>query len=169
MKILAVFLLLMLSKYVSHQEAYYSPKAKALGIQNVPTEQQAIVVKYVAQKYFDPLREQVGSPLYISSYFRNGQLNAAVGGSKYSDHLANNNIAALDIDQDGKPKAKITNRQLFFFIRNNVTFYKLIWEFGTKDNPAWVHVSFSLDPTKNKKMIYRAVRFKNKTVYEVFH
>lgn len=155
------------SKYVSHNEAYNSPTAKSLGIQNVPTEQQEKVVRYVARYHVDPLREELGSPLYIASFFRNALLNAAVKGSKYSDHLANNGIAGLDIDQDGRPNV-ISNVELFHYIRNNVYFYKLIWEFGTNEKPAWVHVSFSMEPMKNTKAkVYRAIRLKNKTVYEI--
>jgi hypothetical protein len=157
------------SRYVSHQEAYDSPLAKARGIPNVPTEQQENAVRYVAQYHFDPLREKVGGPLFITSFFRGAQLNAAVKGSKYSDHLANNGIAGIDIDQDGRNGVNITNRELFFLIKREVKFYKLIWEFGDAYRPAWVHVSFSDRPILNVgSKVYRAIRFKNKTVYEVF-
>lgn len=156
------------SRYVSHKEAYESPTAKALGIKNVPTVQQETTVRYVAQHHFDPLRELVGGPLFLASFFRNEQLNAAVKGSKYSDHLANNGISGADIDQDGHTAATIDNVALFLLIKSKVRFYKLIWEFGTKDRPAWVHVSFSMEPMKNTgTKIYRAVRLKNKTVYEI--
>lgn len=157
------------SRYVSHNEAYNSPTAKARGIQNVPTAQQEVTVRYVARHHLDPLRERAGGPLFIASFFRNAQLNAAVKGSKYSDHLANNGVAGVDIDQDGHASATLSNVELFHLIRKELNFYKLIWEFGTNDRPAWVHVSFSVEPMKNlNKKVYRAVRLKNKTVYEVF-
>lgn len=157
------------SRYVSHKEAYESPTAQAKGIPNVPTAQQESVVRYVAKNHFDPLRERVGGPLHITSFFRSAALNAAVKGSKYSDHLANNGIAAIDIDLDGKPWAPMTNSELFNFIRTKVKFYKLIWEFGDSARPAWVHVSFSDQPLLNTgTKVFRAVRYKNKTVYEVW-
>ena len=155
------------SKYVSHAEAYNSPTAKALGIKNVPTARQEATVRFVAQHFLDPLREKAG-PLFIASFFRNEQLNAAVKGAKTSDHLANNGIAGADIDQDGHPSIKTDNVALFFLIKTRGGFYKLIWEFGTNDRPAWVHVSYSETPMLNTgKKVFKATRFKNKTVYEV--
>lgn len=156
------------SRYVTHKEAYDSPLAKARGIPNAPTALQENAVRYVARNHFDPLRDKVGGPLFITSFFRSAQLNAAVKGSKYSDHLANNGIAGIDIDQDGRNGVNITNRELFYLIKNEVKFYKLIWEFGDSSRPAWVHVSFSDRPLLNVgTKVYRAIRTRNKTVYEV--
>lgn len=155
------------SRYVSHKEAYGSPTAASRGIRNVPTVEQEKTVRYVAQNHIDPLREKAGGPLFIASFFRNVELNAAVKGSKYSDHLANNGISGVDIDQDGREQVTISNVELFNLIRKSIRFYKLIWEFGTSDRPAWVHVSFSVNPMKNMSQnVYRAIRLRNKTVYE---
>lgn len=168
MKLVTILLLLLVSRYVSYQEAYDSPTAKKLGVKNIPTTEQAALVECIAINHFDPLREAVGGPLFISSFYRSDLLNKAVGGSIYSDHLAKKGKAAIDIDQDGESKATISNARLFYFIRARGGFHKLIWEFGTKDTPAWVHVAYAVDPAQNYGKVYRAVRVGNKTVYEVF-
>jgi hypothetical protein len=155
----------MVSQYVSHREAYYSPTAERLGISNTPTEEQEALVRWVAVEFFDPLRIKIGKPLYISSFFRTPALNQAVGGAPASDHQAFGDTAALDIDNDGKNT--ISNAEVFFVVYNEMSYYKLIWEFGTVHGPAWVHVAYSTDPAKNeKKYTYRAKRLKNKIVYE---
>lgn len=166
MKLIGVVLLVMVSRFVTYPEAYDSPTAKKLGIKNTPTEEQELLVRYIAVNYFDPLRNAVGGPLYISSFYRSDKLNKAVGGSIYSDHLAKSGKAAIDIDQDGKAKATMSNAELFFFIRSRKNFHKLIWEFGTKQSPAWVHVAYAVDPAQNFNKVYRATRVNNKTVYE---
>jgi zinc D-Ala-D-Ala carboxypeptidase len=175
MKLIAFFLLLSfslsaqtgkLSKYVSAKEAYGTNR----NIPNVPTKEQEAAIKYVCVNYFDKLRELAGSPLYISSMFRSIALNKAVGGAKYSDHQVLKDskgyyTVAADIDQDGR--GKVGNRALFFVAMHKVTYYKLIFEFGDPvKGPAWVHISWSTDPEKNKlKRVYRAVKRGNKTVY----
>ena len=47
---------------------------------------------------------------------------------------------ALDLDAD--VYGRVTNAEIFKFIRDNLDFDQLIWEYGTDDNPSWVHVSF---------------------------
>ena len=33
-----------------------------------------------------------------------------------------------------------TNAEVFYYIKDNLPFDQLIWEFGDEDNPSWVHV-----------------------------
>lgn len=69
---------------------------------------------------------------------------------------------ALDIDVDGS--TSITNKEIFEFIKNNLEFNQLIWEFGDDNNPDWVHVSYR--DKENKKRILKAVRIKGETFYK---
>ena len=53
---------------------------------------------------------------------------------------------------------------LFDYIRLNVDFDQMIWEFGDDVNPAWVHVSYKV--SGNKKQILKAVKIDGKTEYQ---
>lgn len=180
MKMLFIALLFpMLSSFISEREAFGTNR----NIPNTPSKEQYEVCKYIAITHFDPLRRKVGSPLYVSSMYRSVSLNKAVGGAKNSDHMVLKDSkgfysVAIDIDQDGR-NAKIENRALFFFIRDNFTFKTLIWEFDNPPKkgqsikafpqPMWIHVSWSTDPEKNKlKKAYKAVRVGRKIVYQNF-
>jgi len=125
-----------LSKYLSFEEATKSQTAVRKGIKNEPDEEQIEAMKYVAKEVFDKVREEIGGPLMASSFFRSPELNSAIGGSKTSQHCKGE---AIDIDCDYYGKG--SNDYVFWYIKNNLTFDQLIWEFGTVDNPAWVHVS----------------------------
>lgn len=50
----------------------------------------------------------------------------------------------------------LTNKQVFDFIRSNVDFDQLIWEFGDDANPAWIHVSYKSEE-KNRKNVLKAI------------
>jgi len=59
-----------------------------------------------------------------------------------------------------------TNAEMFNYIKDNLEYDQLIWEFGTDENPDWIHVSY-VGPGKNRKRNLRASRDKKKTVYTV--
>ena len=43
-------------------------------------------MKLLAEKVFEPLREWVGGPIKVNSFFRSEALNEAIGGSATSQH-----------------------------------------------------------------------------------
>jgi hypothetical protein len=146
-----------LSKNLDLSEVTRSESAKRNGISNMPTPEHIENFKILAEKVFQPIREHFGVPIHISSGYRSKELNAKIGGSKTSDHCHGK---AIDIDQDG---TSITNAQVFDFIKNNLKFSQLIWEFGTDKNPDWVHVSY--DSKNLKCQILKAIKQNGKTVY----
>lgn len=149
-----------ISEHISYNEFIKSNTAKRLGIENKPGAYELKCARDLAYKVFEPLRKFVGGPIRINSFFRCEELNKAIGGSKKSQHVYGQ---AIDIDDTHGFK---TNAEMFDFIKNNLDFDQLIWEFGTDENPDWVHVSY-VDPTKNRKRCLRASRIKNKTVYSI--
>jgi len=150
-----------LSKHLSLAEVKRSESAKRLGISNMPTEQHIKNFKLLAEKVFEPIREHFGRPIHISSGYRSQALNAAIGGSLSSQHCQGE---ALDLDMDG---TDITNKQVFDFIKDNLEFDQLIWEFGTKDNPDWVHVNYE-STGKQRKQILKASKANGKTSYSPY-
>ena len=57
----------------------------------------------------------------------------------------------------------VTNADVYNFIKDNLEYDQLIWEFGNDKNPDWVHVSYSKD--KNRKQRLKAVKNNGKTSY----
>jgi len=142
-----------LSKNLSLKEALKSNTATRLRIRNEPTDKHLENLKKVAINVFQPIREHFNRPIGITSGYRGIALNKAVGGSKTSDHCKG---MALDLDAD--IFGKITNSDIFHYIKDNLEFKQLIWEYGDKLNPAWVHVSY--DENNNKKQVLIAVKGK---------
>lgn len=151
---------MLISKNVSYKEAIKSNTATRLGIENLPNEQQIDNMKLVAEKIFQPLRKFVGGPIKINSFFRSPDLNRAIGGSSKSQHCLG---LAMDLDDTFGHK---TNAQMFEWIRENLDYDQMIWEFGSDKNPAWVHVSY-VSPEKNRNRCLKAYKENNKTRYMV--
>jgi hypothetical protein len=149
-----------LSQYVSLLEVTKSDTATKRGIDNSPTPEHLENLKVICTEVFDKVREHFDVPIYISSGYRSAGLNKAIGGSKTSDH---NLGRALDLDQDFRGNG-ITNRDVFNYIRQNLDFDQLIWEFGSNENPDWVHVGYRKGA--NRKQVLRAKKVGSKTVYQ---
>lgn len=150
-----------LSKNLSLAEVMRSETAKRKGISNMPTPEHIENFKKLAENVFQPIREHFGVPIHISSGYRSKALNTAIGGSLSSQHCKGE---AIDIDMDG---TTITNKQIFDFVKDNVNFDQMIWEFGTDANPDWVHVSYNSDGPQ-RKQILKAVKSGGATKYLPF-
>jgi zinc D-Ala-D-Ala carboxypeptidase len=148
-----------LSNHLDLSEVTRSESAKRNGISNMPTEEHIENFKLLAEKVFEPIREHFGVPIHISSGYRSKELNAKIGGSSSSQHCKGE---AIDIDMDGTPNG-VTNADVFNYIKDNLKFDQLIWEFGTDKNPDWVHVSYS--EVKNRGQKLKAIKSNGKTSY----
>ena len=125
-----------ISDHITYAEAIHSQTAKRKGIDNTPNPNQIEAMKLLAEKVFEPLREWVGGPIKVNSFFRSPDLNTAIGGSKTSQHCKGQ---AIDIDDVYGYK---TNSEMYHWIKENLSFDQMIWEFGTDTQPNWVHVSY---------------------------
>jgi len=128
-----------ISKHISYKEAVGSNYAKQKGIKNKPNEEQVENMKLLAKEVFEPLREWVDAPIKVNSMFRSLELNTALKGSKTSSHMKGE---AMDITSMGGK----SNLEMFHYIKDNLEFDQLIWEFGKE--PKWLHVSFSKNNRK---------------------
>jgi len=149
-----------LSKHLSLAEVSRSETAKRKGIDNTPSGEHLENFKVLAEKIFEPIREHFAVPIHISSGYRSKALNSAIGGSATSQHCSGE---AIDIDMDGSAHG-VTNAQVFNYIKDNLEFDQLIWEFGTDTAPDWVHVSYN-NGGKQRKQILKAVKAGGKTSY----
>jgi hypothetical protein len=152
-----------LSQHLDLAEVTRSDSAKRKGISNMPTPEHIENFKKLAENIFEPSRKHFGVPIMISSGYRSKALNTAIGGSLTSQHCSGE---AIDIDMDGTANG-VTNKMVFDYIKSNLNFDQLIWEFGTKDAPDWVHVSFE-STGKQRKQILRAIKSGGKTAYQPY-
>ena len=151
-----------LSKNLSLAEFIKSNTADRRGLDNSVPEHLLPSAIALAENIFQPIREHFGTPIYISSGFRSGPLNEAIGGSKTSQHSF---AEAIDIDMDHRRGPE--NEDIFYYIKDNLPFDQLIWEFGTDKRPNWVHVSYN--PTGDQRgQVLRAVKRDGRTKYELF-
>jgi len=159
-----------LSKNLSLAEVTRSETAKRRGVSNMPTEAHIANFKLLAEKVFQPIREHFGVPIHISSGYRSAALNKAIGGAGktingvYVPSSQHCQGEAIDIDMDG---TSVTNAAIFNYIKDNLEFDQLIWEFGTDANPDWVHVSYE-STGKQRKQILKAIKKGGATSYLPF-
>lgn len=138
-----------ISPHISHKEGVHSNTATRRNIENIPDYQELMSMKKVAKMVFEPLRSFFGKPIRINSFFRSVKLNAAIGGSSSSQHCKGE---AIDIDA----MCGVTNADLFNYIKRYLDFDQLIWEFGTDEEPDWVHVSYKYNG-ENRKQVKKAI------------
>ena len=149
-----------ISKHISLKEGIKSHTATRLNIDNVPRDLDLINMKTIAEKVFEPLRKFVDGPIAINSFYRSPKLNSAIGGSTSSQHCIG---CALDIDDKYGHK---TNAEMFKYIKCNLDFDQMIWEFGDDTNPDWVHVSY-ISEDVNRRRILKAYKANGKTNYKI--
>lgn len=148
-----------ISKHISYKEATHSNTATRRGINNVPSEKHIVAMKALAKNIFEPVRVHFNKPISVNSFFRSVALNKAIGGSATSQHCKGE---AIDIDAT----KGFTNKQIYNYIKDNLEYDQLIWEFGTDKEPDWVHVSYKANG-KNRKQQLKASRKGGKSVYIV--
>lgn len=151
-----------ISTHLTLAELIRSDSAKRLKISNQPSPEHLDNMKVLAKNVFEPIRNHFKSPIYISSAYRSEKLNKALKGAKNSQHCLGQ---AIDIDMDGS--GLISNSNVFNFIKDNLDFDQLIWEFGDNYNPDWVHVSY-VSPERNRKQVLVAYKFLGMTKYKPF-
>lgn len=149
-----------LSKNLTLAECTKSITASRHGIDNTPSEAVIHKLKKTAEKVFQPVRDNFDVPIYVSSGYRSRKLNRIVKGSKNSQHVKGE---ALDLDAD--VFKGVTNKEIFDYIKDNLEFDQLIWEFGDDSSPSWVHVSYA-EPCR--KEVLRAYRDTYGVFYEPY-
>lgn len=150
----------MISKHISYKEGVRSSTALRLDIDNTPSDYQMSNMQVLAENIFEPLRKWANGPIMINSFFRSVELNRAIGGSSKSQHCEGR---AMDIDDTLGNK---TNAEMYEYIKNNLDFDQMIWEFGDDKNPNWVHVSY-VSEESNRSRCLKAYKENGKTKYKV--
>ncbi|CAB5222950.1 Peptidase M15A, C-terminal [uncultured Caudovirales phage] len=139
------------------KELTKSDTATRLGLDNTPDDEALENLKTLCEKVLQPIREHYGKSVTVNSAYRSPESNAAVNGSKSSDHCKG---MAADIEIVG-----VANADLAQWIMDNLDYTQLILEFYTPGIPdsGWVHVSY--DPNNLKKQELTATKVAGKTTY----
>jgi zinc D-Ala-D-Ala carboxypeptidase len=146
-----------LSPNFSLTEMVKSETALRHGLENTPGEAEIAAMRLLCEKVLQPVRDHYGTGVKVNSGFRHPDVNAAVGGSKTSDHCKGQ---AADIEIPG-----VANADLAVWIMENLDYTQLILEFYTPGilDSGWVHVSYN--PADLKKQNLTATKKDGKTVY----
>ena len=135
-----------ISNHISYKEATHSNYAKQFGIENKPKAEHIKNMETLAEKVFEPLREWVDAPIKVNSFYRCEELNRGIKGSPRSSHLTGN---AIDITTMGGK----SNSEMFHYIKDNLDFDQLIWEYYNGDEPIWLHVSYKSKKANRKQVL----------------
>lgn len=127
-----------LSEHFTLEEATSSVTAELQGIVNSPPAKILENMRRCAEQ-LEFVRNKIGNPLKINSWFRCPELNKAVGGAFNSAHMTG---WAIDIHSDKMTPYELGN----FIIGLGIQFDQIIHEYGQ-----WVHISF--DPAMRKQIL----------------
>jgi zinc D-Ala-D-Ala carboxypeptidase len=112
-------------------------------------------IQSLVDNILQPVRDALGV-IIVTSCYRSPEVNKAIGGSSTSQHC---------LGQAADLKFKGGNDVLFNWLKENTDFDQLIWEFGTDEEPSWVHISYS---PRHRKQILKAIKRNGKTKYLPF-
>jgi zinc D-Ala-D-Ala carboxypeptidase len=147
-----------LSENFTLSEMTKSETALRHNLDNTPGDAEIANLKRLAERVLQPVRDHYKTGVKVNSGFRHPNVNAAVGGSKTSDHCQGQ---AADIEIPG-----VANADLAQWIVSNLDFTQVILEFYTPGVPdsGWVHVSYV--EGNLKKQVLTAMKENGKTVYK---
>ena len=159
-----------ISANLTLKEVSKSLTATRKGIDNEPQGEHLTNLIKLANNVFQPIREHFGKPIFVSSGYRSKDLNKAIGGAhkiikgEYEATSQHCKGEALDLDNDGRGYP--SNADIFWYIYDHLEFDQLIFEFGSMENPSWVHVSYKSEG--NRKQVLRASKSNGRTIYTNF-
>ena len=137
-----------LSDNFTLREFTRSQTAERRGISNMPTAAHLRAMQLLCVKVLEPARAHFGRPVRVTSGYRSGELNRAIGGSPTSQHC---NGEAADWEVPG-----VDNRRVAKWVEANLTFDQLILEGHRASDPnsGWIHTSYS--ETRARKQVLTA-------------
>lgn len=138
-----------LTEHFSLEEMIQSSTATKLGIDNTPNKRIVSELTKLCKDVLEPIRQKYNKPIIVTSGYRCAELNKAVKGVKTSQHLLGQ---AADIKCTATTKAVLFKLIKKMIENGEITVGQLIWEYGTKKEPNWIHIS--LPYSKVNQIIY---------------
>lgn len=127
-----------ISKWFTWEEAVGSMVATRKGLDNTPDADIQATILQTAESA-DRLRDLLGAPVVVLSWYRSPKVNAAVGGAAQSAHMTG---SAIDLicPAFGSPANVIEELR-----KSGILFRKAIIEFPSSPTGGWAHVDFDGD------------------------
>ena len=123
-------------KFFSIEELTKSATAKRLGIDNTPSDNIKKNLILFINTVLDPIREDWGGPITVSSGYRCPELNAKVGGAKTSGHLYGY-CADLQVKGGMKKIRELANFIFEWMKDHHMKFDELLFEHS--GGVTWLH------------------------------
>lgn len=123
-------------KYFSIDEMLRSATAKKLGIDNMPSQDILNNIELFIETVLDPIREDWGSAINVSSGYRCPELNKAVGGAKNSGHQYGF-CCDLQVKGGMKMVRKLADFIFQWMLDHQMKFDELLFE--RSGNVTWLH------------------------------
>ena len=139
--------------YFTITELCYSDVAKNKGIDNSPTTAVRANLVALIETLLDPLREAWKSPIKVTSGYRCGVINRAVGGSTTSAHLYG--CAADIVPLNGKIAEFKAFCRKYFDVRRHLYDQVILEDNGKSE---WVHIGLK---TKDGRKRGQLMEYKN--------
>lgn len=140
-----------LSPHFTLAEMVASQTASRHGLYNNPSPSEIERLTALCENVLEPVREHFKAPVIVSSGYRGPEVNRKVGGSRSSQHCSGE---AADFTVVG-----VTNLDVCEWIRDNLDFDQLIYEFGES---GWIHASYG---PRMRHQCLSAIRKGKRTVY----
>ena len=144
-----------ISPHFMLDEFTQSETAEEKKIKNIPSVNQIKNIVALCKYVLEPVRKHFQKPIFITSGYRSKELNKAIGGSRYSQHMKGE---AADFVVKDIPTPKVFD----FLIKSNISFDQCINELKGKSE--WIHISHRrnrreklIATFENGKPIYREV------------
>jgi len=132
----------MVGRYFSLYEATRSDASERLGVDNHPSTLQLANIRHAAHR-LDLVREYVGAPIIVSSWFRSPAVNRAVGGADSSAHMSG---FAIDCRTNTMSALQLCRAAVDCLRIHGFGFDQIIHEYGN-----WMHISF--DPRAREELL----------------
>lgn len=130
-----------LSENFTLEEFVDSPTAKRLGINNNPGKEQINNLKKLCQTILQPIRNEFGQVITVTSGYRSELLNRAVGGSKTSQHLKGEAADIICYD----------NKRLWELITSMINKGVIrVGQLINERNLSWIHISLTTTSSVNQ-------------------
>lgn len=131
--------------YISRNFSVEELTKTSTGLPNKPNIEQLQNLTNLVNNILQPARNIYGRSITVTSGYRSPTVNKKVGGVRNSQHLKGQ---AADIICDN-------NKELFNIIKDTIKDYdQLIWEYGDKHQPKWIHVSW-VGENNRRQIIYK--------------
>lgn len=126
-------------KYFDLEEMTHSATAIEYDIDNTPSPEVEKNIELLVDELLDPIREELGLPIYINCCYRNNEINKLVGGSKTSYHLIGSAVDCWCKD----------NEKLLEIVKKHD--FDQIFYYGS-----WMHIGYrnSQSGLKNRKQFF---------------